>query len=62
MQMTRPSLDCGPFLPSPSIEIPRRPTMKLASFETEGRATYGVVDAICFDGMQCRRDIGYRAL
>jgi phosphoribosylamine--glycine ligase len=23
---------------------------------------YEVVDAIHFDGMQCRRDIGYRAL
>ena len=23
---------------------------------------YGVVDGVRFDGMQCRRDIGYRAL
>ncbi len=29
--------------------------------EAQGRA-YGVVDGIHFDGMQCRRDIGYRAL
>ena len=26
------------------------------------KKAYGVVDAIRFDGMQCRRDIGYRAL
>ena len=26
------------------------------------RKAYGVVDGIHFDGMQCRRDIGFRAL
>jgi len=33
-----------------------------ADFETAMDAAYGAVDVIHFDGMQCRRDIGRKAL
>jgi phosphoribosylamine--glycine ligase len=30
--------------------------------EAAQQQAYALVDSICWDGMQCRRDIGYRAV